>query len=114
MPDTCPLCLRAVDDPTMEWKSHLLNHLMALALLSADSVINMDQEDGDVTSESIPESAWDSYQMSILDDEDIALLFDYPVNADNGDQDAVMGPWPSVEDEWGFINGQLSNRSLEH
>ncbi|QYT00089.1 hypothetical protein H0G86_007192 [Trichoderma simmonsii] len=113
MPDTCPLCLRAVDDPAMEWKSHILNHLMALALLSADSVINMDQEDGDVTSESIPESAWDSYQMSILDDEDIALLFDYPVNADNGDQDVVMGPWPSVEDEWGFIKGQLSNGSLE-
>lgn len=76
---------------------------MTLAQVSADSVINMDQEDGDVASESISFLAWDNYQISLLDDEDSDPLFDDPVNADNRDQDAVMGPWPNVEDEWGFI-----------
>ncbi|KAF3056662.1 hypothetical protein CFAM422_012735 [Trichoderma lentiforme] len=105
---TCRYCHRTLQPMSaLRWRRMIYAGIAVLlataALHCADSVINMDQEDGDVASESISFSAWDNYQMSLLDDEDSDPLFDDPVNADNRDQDAVMGPWPNVEDEWGFI-----------
>ncbi|OPB36066.1 hypothetical protein A0O28_0112320 [Trichoderma guizhouense] len=105
---TCRYCHRTLQRMSASrLRRHVLQDIEPFVCLhvalSADSVINMDQEDGDVASESISFLAWDNYQISLLDDEDSDPLFDDPVNADNRDQDAVMGPWPNVEDEWGFI-----------